>query len=283
MANTVTDRVALVTGGTDGIGAATAHLLHGRGFRTFVTSRAPQATRLGEVEVLAVDVGDDASVRACVDTVIDRAGRLDVLINNAGTGIAGGVEETSLSEASAVFDTNMWGAVRMTKAVLPIMRAQRHGRVVVMSFAPGLVGIPFRGAYCASKFALEAMFESLRAELAGTGIAVSIVKPAAVATPAADRVPRARHELPDYSLARERLSRVFDNSMRHGMPPEKAARVVVRAATARRPGVRYPVGGQARAITLGQRLVPAGVLTAAMTRLVALANNDGTPHHKAHG
>lgn len=257
-------RVALVTGAATGIGQATAHLLSSNGFRTFGTSRTPVD---GPVEMLPIEVGDTAAVQACVDTVVDRAGRLDLLVNNVGGGISGAVEETAVAEAQYVFEVNLWGAVRMTQAALPVMCRHGGGRVIVMSFAPTLIGIPFRGAYCASKFALEAMFEAMRVELAPIGVKVSIVKPGAVATPAAEHVPAAATRLDAYREARDRVTRLFDGAMRNGMPPERVARVILRAATTRKPRPRYLVGSSARAIHTAQRLIPATVTTAVMTRL----------------
>jgi NAD(P)-dependent dehydrogenase (short-subunit alcohol dehydrogenase family) len=140
--------------------------------------------------------------------------------------------------------------------------------VIVMSFAAALVGIPFRGAYCASKFALESMFEALRVELTHTGVHVSIIKPGGVATPAANHVPRAAASLDTYRDAREGLTQFFDSAMRNGMPPERVARVILHAATVSNPRARYLVGGTARAIYLGQRLTPTRIADATMTRLL---------------
>lgn len=262
--------VALVTGAASGIGYATAQLLSRHGFHTFGTSRSSAPENDDAVEMLSLEISDDTSARHCVDTVIDRAGRLDVLVNNVGGGIAGAVEETSITEGQAVFEVNLWGAVRMTQAVLPVMRAQRSGRVIVMSFAPMLVGIPFRGAYCASKFALESMFDALRFEVVGSGVHVSIIKPGAVATHAADQVPRAAVRLGTYAASRERLTQFFDDAMRNGMPPERAARAVLKAATARRPHPRYLVGPAGRSIYAIQRAAPDWVVRFLLTRLLTL-------------
>jgi NAD(P)-dependent dehydrogenase (short-subunit alcohol dehydrogenase family) len=262
--------VALVTGAASGIGYATAQLLSRHGFRTFGTSRSPTPEQDDAVEMLTLEVSDDASARHCLNAVLDRTGRLDVLVNNVGGGIAGAVEETSITEAQAVFEVNLWGAVRVTQAALPVMRAQRSGRVIVMSFAPMLVGIPFRGAYCASKFALESMFDALRFEVAASGVHVSIIKPGAVATHAADRVPRAAVRLDAYADTRERLTQFFDGAMRDGMPPERAARAVLKAATARRPRPRYLVGPAGRSIYAFQRATPDRVVRFLLARLLTL-------------
>lgn len=272
------DRVVLVTGASSGIGLATARLLARRGLRVFGTSRTPHADAAGEVEMLALDTGEEASVRACVDTVLERAGRLDILVNNAGGGIAGAVEEVSIAEAKAVFEVNLWGAVRMTQAVLPTMRARGGGQIIAMSSMAGLIGVPFRGAYTASKFALESMFEALRYELDPIGIRVVLIKPSGVATPAADRVPRAELGLEDYREAGRNLSARFDLEMRDGMPPEQVARTIVRVIDQRRPRLRYPVGAKVRVLGAAQTLLPERVFVAGMSRLVNRAGRSRRGH-----
>jgi NAD(P)-dependent dehydrogenase (short-subunit alcohol dehydrogenase family) len=169
-----------------------------------------------------------------------------------------------------VFEVNLWGAVRVTRAALPVMRAQRGGRVIAISFAPMFTGIPFRGAYCASKFALESLFDALGSEVAASGVRASIIKPGGVATHAADRVPRAGVQLEVYAGARERLTALFDGAMRHGMPPERVARAVLRAATSRRPRPRYLVGTAGRSIYVLQRALPDRVVRFLVGRLLAL-------------
>lgn len=261
--------VALVTGAGWGIGRATADLLHDRGFRVFGTSRTPNAHPQPAYPLLALQTSDEADVQRLVDAILQDAGRLDLLVNNIGGGIAGAVEETTIDEAQHVFDVNLWSAVRMTRAVLPHMRARHTGRIIVLSFAADLVGIPFRGYYTASKFALESVFEAMSHEVAAAGVWVSIVKPAAVATPAADRVPQAAAHLAAYHPARERLSALFDGAMRTGMPPERVARAILRAATTRRPRLRHRVGGLARALHAAQTLLPHAATSALLRRLVA--------------
>jgi NAD(P)-dependent dehydrogenase (short-subunit alcohol dehydrogenase family) len=161
-----TPRVVLITGASSGVGQSTARLLARRGFTVFGTSRNPSsADRVPGVEMLTLDVRDDDSVRACVETILHRSGRLDVVINNAGYELAGALEELSSEEARAQFETNFFGVVRMVNAVLPLMRHQKRGHIINVSSLTGLTASPFLGIYSASKFALEGYTEALRHEV----------------------------------------------------------------------------------------------------------------------
>src|SRR5262245_50464307 len=159
-------RIVLITGASSGIGRATAELLAARGYRVFGGVRAAATTRpLADVELVPLDVRDDASVKACVDEVRSRAGRIDVLVNNAGVNLVGAVEETSISQAQALFDTNVIGILRMIKAVLSGMRHQGSGKIVNIGSILGLIPAPFMGVYASTKHAVEGLSESLDHEV----------------------------------------------------------------------------------------------------------------------
>ena len=167
-------RVALVTGASSGIGRACAQQLASAGLTVYGTSRHPaRYHRRGALPMLALDVRHDNSVRACVDRVMAETGRIDVLVNNAGVGMEGAVEETSLNEIRAVLETNFFGAVSMMRAVLPIMRKRRSGRIINIGSAVGFLPMPYAAAYCASKHALRGFSESLDHEVRGLGILAS--------------------------------------------------------------------------------------------------------------
>jgi NADP-dependent 3-hydroxy acid dehydrogenase YdfG len=149
-------RVVLLTGASSGIGRATAELLAARGHRIFGGVRAAATTRpLAGIELVSLDVRDDSSVKACVEEVRSRAGRIDILINNAGVNLVGAVEETSISQAQVLFDTNVFGVLRMIQAVLPGMRRHGSGLIVNLSSILGLIPAPFMGVYASTKHALE--------------------------------------------------------------------------------------------------------------------------------
>jgi NAD(P)-dependent dehydrogenase (short-subunit alcohol dehydrogenase family) len=175
-------KVVLITGASSGIGQAIARTLARERFTVFGTSRNPPAVEpVPGVEVLPLDVRQDGSVNACLDAVLSRAGRLDVLVNNAGYVLTGAIEDASVEDAEAQFETNFFGVVRMVKAVLPGMRQRRSGQIVNISSLAGLVPAPpFCGMYSASKHALEAYTEHLWREVRPFQIRVSLVEPGSI-------------------------------------------------------------------------------------------------------
>lgn len=257
--------VALITGATSGIGKATAELLAARGFRVFGTSRDPAGRGARGYELVQLDVTSDASVAACVAAVAGRTGgRVDVLVNNAGTGVLGAAEEVSPGEAERLFQVNLFGPMRVTAAVLPLMRARRAGTVVNMSSSGGIATVPFAGLYCATKHALEAYTAALRHELRPLGIAATVVAPGPVSTPAGDTAARAAAAVGDYADRRARADAFYTRSIRGGMDPARVARTILRVARARWPRPRYAVGLQARATGAARRLLPPTAFEAAV-------------------
>jgi NAD(P)-dependent dehydrogenase (short-subunit alcohol dehydrogenase family) len=171
-------KVALVTGVSSGIGLATATRLLKEGFRTFGTVRESRLSKLStSLELIRLDVRDEESVDAGVQAVLDQAGRIDALINNAGSVLFGSLEETSIDEAKALFETNFFGVLRMCQAVLPIMRRQNDGRIVNISSVLGFLPAPYMGIYATTKHALEGYSESLDHEVRQFGIRVSLIEP----------------------------------------------------------------------------------------------------------
>jgi NAD(P)-dependent dehydrogenase (short-subunit alcohol dehydrogenase family) len=170
-------RTVLVTGASSGIGLAIAGHLAAQGFRVFGTRRQPVADVVRNVEMIAMDVDDDASVEHGVAFVLQKAGRLDAVVNNAGWALGGAIEDTAIAEARAQMETNFFGVLRVCHAVLPVMRAQGGGHIVNISSLGGGFGMPFSGIYSASKFAVEGLSESLRFETRCMGIRVALVQP----------------------------------------------------------------------------------------------------------
>ena len=194
--------VALVTGASIGIGRATAKALQDAGFQVFGTSRRAAAKRADGVTMLTCDVTDDASVAKLVDEVLIKAGRIDLLVNNAGIGLLGGAEESSIAQAQALFDVNLFGVIRVTNAVLPAMRRQGKGRIINMSSILGLIPAPYSALYASTKHALEGYSESLDHELRAFGIRVVLVEPAYTRTSFEDNVTAPDRLLDVYDLAR---------------------------------------------------------------------------------
>ena len=173
------NRVVLVTGASTGIGRLCAERLAANGWRVFGGARsvgAQTAVAPSNLEFLTMDVTSDASVQTVVDTILSKTGRIDALVNNAGFSMRGSVEDVPMEEARAILETNFFGALRVCRAAAPALRAQ-GGHIVNVSSLAGLVGLPFTGHYCASKFALEGLSESLRYELRPYGVHVSLVEP----------------------------------------------------------------------------------------------------------
>jgi len=248
--------VAIVTGASAGIGAATARALQSAGYRVFGTYRKPPAERLIGVEYLACDVTSDDSVRTAVDQVLATAGRIDLLVNNAGVGLVGGAEESSLEQAKSLFDVNLFGVIRLTKAVLPAMRRQRVGRIVNISSVMGLIPAPFMALYSASKHAVEGYSESLDHEVRGSGIRVVLVEPAYTRTSFEGNVYQADQQLDVYQSARTNAEGVLRDEMKTADTPGLVAGAVVKAASDANPRRRYVTGRMARQVTLLRRFAP---------------------------
>jgi len=248
--------VAIVTGASGGIGEASAQALHAAGYRVFGTSRRSPATRAPGIEYLACDVTSDESVKVAVDEVLSKAGRIDLLVNNAGVGLVGGAEESSVEQAKSLFDVNLFGLIRMTKAVLPTMRGQRAGRIVNLSSVMGLIPAPFMALYAASKHAVEGYSESLDHEVRSSGVRVVLVEPAYTRTSFEGNVYRADQQLDVYQSARANAEGVLRDGMKTADTPELVASAVVKASTEANPHRRYAAGRTARQVSLLRRFVP---------------------------
>src|SRR4051794_36834216 len=255
-----TDRVALVTGASAGVGAAAARALVGAGFTGYGTSRkvAIGQERDGVV-FLPLDVTDDASVAGAVREVLERSGRIDVLVNNAGIGSSGASEESSVAQDQIVFDVNVFGLIRMTKAVLPHMRAQRSGRVINMSSVGGFAPQPFMASYVASKHAVEGYSESVDHEVREHGVRVLLIEPFNTSTSFDASVVRGENQLPVYERGRQTFEAILAEGMKTGNDPAVIAEVIVAAATATNPRLRYTAGSGAGRVSMLRRVAPAGI------------------------
>ena len=250
-----TGRVALVTGASSGIGEAAARELVAAGFTVYGTSRkAVAGDQRAGVTFLPLDVTDDTSVAAAVGDVLARSGHIDVLVN-AGFGVTGAAEESSVEQARALFETNVFGLMRVTRAVLPVMRAQGSGRIINVSSIVGLIPVPFMALYASSKHALEGYSESLDHEVREHGVRVLLVEPGFTKT-AFDANP-ADEPLPLYAQRRELLDEQLALAIQAGDEPSLVGRAVVTAATDKRPKLRYPTGAVARRVSKARRYVPA--------------------------
>ena len=264
------DPVAIVTGVSSGIGNATARALVARGFRVFGTARSAASALPPKVERVLLDVRDAASIAAGVRAVLAKAGRIDVLVNNAGGSVIGAVEETSLEQARDLFEVNFFGAVRMTQAVLPAMRAQKGGRIVFISSVMGFLPGPFWGFYAASKHALEGLAESLDHETRTLGIRAALIEPGYMRTSLGTHTTSAASPVDDYATARSRASQSVHAGVDSGEDPQVVAEAVLEAATAAKPRLRYPAGKRAGRLALLRRYIPASIFDGALRKQLGL-------------
>jgi len=248
-------RVALVTGASSGIGLVTAQALVKVGYRVFGTSRKPVANSQG-VSMLICDVTDEASVQALVAEIVNQAGRIDLVVNNAGLGLLGGAEESSIAQAQRLYDVNVFGVARVVNAVLPIMREQKSGRIINMSSILGLIPAPFNAFYASTKHAIEGYSESLDHEVRALGIRVMLVQPGVTRTSFEENLTRADQPLQAYASERARSEKLMRKWVEEGDAPQVVADMVVKAATARKPKLRYSAGKQSRQTRFLRRFMP---------------------------
>jgi len=267
-----TDRVALVTGAAAGIGEAAARALAGAGFAVYGTSRkaAVGETRDGVV-FLPLDVTDDQSVTGVVREVLHRSGRIDVLVNNAGVGVSGAAEESSIEQARALFETNLFGSMRMTRAVLPHMRERGSGRIVNVSSVLGFMPAPFMALYSASKHAIEGYSESLDHEVREHGVRVLLVEPAYTRTSFDANAVAVDEPLALYAGRREAIDVLIAAAVKAGDEPSVVGDTIVAAATETRPKLRYPAGTLARRVSKLRRYAPRVIFDKQIRRTNQLA------------
>lgn len=265
------DRTVLITGGTDGLGKAMALVFAERNYRVFAGGRSAErraeldriaAERRLSIETLELDVTDDARVQRAVDTVLEKCGHIDVLINNAGVAYVGTVEDLTMESWRRQFETNFFGVVRVTQAAIPHMRVRKKGRIVLISSVAGLVTAPAQGSYSATKHALEALGNALRNELYSFGIQTILIEPGFIKT----GIQKAAQELaspyeakmsngPYAQLYSAFLSAARNASETAKTTPEDCARIVLEAVEAPSPKPRYGVTPTATIVKWGKRLL----------------------------
>ena len=254
----------LITGCSSGIGRATALEAASRGHRVFASVRDPESQEglAGQgIEVLRLDVTDSGSIREAVAKALGRAGRLDAIVNNAGYAQYGAVEDVSPEEWRREFDVNFFGAIEVTRAVLPSMREARRGTIVNVSSVAGKISIPFASPYCASKHAFEAVSDALRLEVAPFGVRVVVIEAGPITTRFAERaragIARILGSPGPYSVFYRNAERAMETDFQAGsLPPERVARVIVRAIESEKPRTRYRITRMARVLIPLRSLLP---------------------------
>ena len=252
--------VALITGATSGIGRDAATAFAAAGYDVIGTGRTASAlTPPTGVTYIDLDVTSDDSATTAVAEVIKRHGRIDVLVNNAGLGSSGAVEESSVAQAQSLLNLNVLGMIRMAKAVLPHMRAQGAGRIVNVSSVLGFAPQPFMASYSAAKHAVEGYSESLDHEVREHGVRVVLVEPAYTKTSFDTNAVQPDNPLPVYAERRRIFDELLVAAMNAGDDPALVAKVILRAATHRRPKLRYTAGPSAARLSTLRRFAPAGI------------------------
>lgn len=220
-------KVILITGASSGLGKALAQELSSQGHTVFGTSRSPKGD-LGNVQMVAMDVRKESSVLSAVEEVITKAGRLDVVVNNAGIGIAGPLEESDMEEITQVMDTNVLGVIRVCRAVLPVMRKQGQGQIFTISSIGARVGLPYRSIYCASKAAVDQITESLRLEMRGFGVQVTGIHAGDIQTNINNNRIKRYNPEGAYAASFERAYQIIDQEVEEGLPATEVAKMIAR-------------------------------------------------------
>jgi NAD(P)-dependent dehydrogenase (short-subunit alcohol dehydrogenase family) len=266
-------RIAVVTGSSSGIGFETAILLARSGFHTYASMRNLEKSKnITEIanneklplQVVQLDVNDDRSVKDAIDKIVAENKRIDVLVNNAGYGLFGSVEDTSIEEIKAQFETNFFGVIRVTQQVIPIMRKQKSGGTIVnVSSVGGRIGVPVVSAYHSTKFALEGLSESMSYELEPFGIRVVIIEPGVIRTNIINSSASAKKALdpksPYFSLMQKvenHFKSMLKNASLSSSPPEEVAKVILQAITSKNPQLRYTVGNDAATLIQARMNMP---------------------------
>lgn len=268
--NAYSGKTAIVTGASSGIGRTIAEALARTGFTVFGTSRRTTGNGPAQVSMLACDVTDDGSVDTLVSTVISQTGRIDVLVNNAGIGLIGGAEESSIAQVRALFDVNLFGTMRVTNAVLPSMRRRGQGRIINIGSILGLIPAPYSTHYSATKHALEGYSESLDHEVRAFNIRVSLIEPANTRSGFEQNALEPDAMLADYGRARAGASALMREMVSTGDDPEVVADAVLKAATDPRPRRRYTAGKVACQVSLLRRFAPARMFDKSLRKQLRL-------------
>jgi NAD(P)-dependent dehydrogenase (short-subunit alcohol dehydrogenase family) len=255
---TLNKKVAVITGSSSGIGYETALMFARNGYTTYATMRnIEKGSNLktivekenGSIKLVELDVTSDTSVKGAIDFISSESGRIDVLINNAGYGLIGALEDLSIEEIKSQFETNFFGIIRVTQAVMPFMRSQRFGKIVNISSVGGRWGFPFMSAYVSTKFAIEGLTESLSMEVEPFGIKLILIEPGVIKTNIANSAIFSKNstnpDLPYYQGTQSIINR-FSKFMENASPPELVAKIILDAVSNDNPKLRYAAGMDAQ-------------------------------------
>lgn len=241
------EKIILITGASSGLGEACAKFLFKKGCIVYGTSRNVSKSNLSKKDtfvMVQMDVNDEKSVKKAVASIIEKEGRIDVVVNNAGWGVSGSIEDIEVTDAKNLFETNFFGTLRVIKEVLPLMRKQKKGKIINISSIGGVLGLPFQGLYSATKFAIEGMTEALRMEVKSFGIDVVLVEPGDFKTgfTASRKKARSSDSSSVYYSASNTAHKIFENDEQNGSDPILVAKLVDKIIHSSNPKLRYRVG-----------------------------------------
>lgn len=240
-------KIILITGASSGIGKACAKHLSGQGHVVFGTSRTLKEAQL-PYHLMQMDVANEQSIQEVIHSIYDNTGRIDVLINNAGMGMAGAVSDTSVEEAQKQFDTNFFGVLRVCHAVIPQMQTQKQGLIINMSSMAGLIGLPYQGLYSASKFALEGVSRAMRLELAPYNIKVVLINPGDFKTSFTNNRSIIKKYLHTSPMQFTRTLDIINHDEQKGSSPERIGYLIEKIIQKRSPKTNYIVGSPAEMV-----------------------------------
>jgi NAD(P)-dependent dehydrogenase (short-subunit alcohol dehydrogenase family) len=258
-------KVVIITGSSSGIGLESALLLARNGYITYATMRSPEKDTSIKaavqkehlpIKVIQLDVNDDSSVKIAIDHIISEAGRIDVLVNNAGYSLGGALEDLSMDEIQSQYETNLFGLIRVTQAVLPTMRKQRSGRILNISSGAGIFGFPGHSAYVSTKFAVEGLSESIAYELEPFGIKVILIEPGFIRTNFTQAMivaKRAQDPASPYSEMMQKIMASASELIRNASPAELVANIILDAASNPNPRLRYLAGKDVESWAAGKK------------------------------
>lgn len=249
-------KVILITGTSSGIGKASAEYLAQQGHTVFGTSRYPGSyPKPNDYTILQMDVTDDTSIQNAINQIIEKEGKIDVLINNAGFGIAGAIEHTLIDKAKEQFETNFFGTVRLIKSVLPIMRKQDYGLIINISSIGGVIGLPYQSMYSASKFAIEGLTESLYKELCSSKVQITMIEPGDFKTSFTEKrdIPKTAAKSTNF----QNTLKIIENDENSGQDPIMIGKLLNKIINKSNPRLRYTVGAfDQKLASLLKRLLP---------------------------
>ena len=260
--------VVLITGASSGIGKATATILMNEGFRVYGTSRnaknilEQKTNNTGFLEMISLDVTKDESINTAINYILEKEGKIDILINNAGNGIAGSIEDTSFTEAKFQMEVNYFGTLNMIRNVLPIMRKNKNGLIINLSSVAGVISIPYQSMYSASKSAIEAITEALRIEVKPFGIKATAVQPGDTKTGfTGSRIysKNAENEASPYYKSFNKSIKKMENDEINGVSPDKVAKVILNVIKRKNPPIKKTVGFGYKLLVLLKRILPSKV------------------------